>query len=110
MKDKKSILLSTIFLFFSVNLTNAGTWNTLDFPGASQTHITGIDGSNIVGYYGPSYSQHGFIYDGTNWTTIDMPTAKSTQVHGISGNVIVGEYSDPDLFGIWYSFFYDGTN
>ena len=38
----------------------------LEFPGATDTHVTGIDGNNIVGYYwnDPSQPQLNFIYNG----------------------------------------------
>jgi hypothetical protein len=104
------ILPCAAILFFISCYATAGTWTTLDYPGATQTYVSGISGNNIVGYYG---SSRGFLYDGTNWTTIDMPTAKATVIRGISGNKIVGEYlpSDSPLpFGPWKSFLYDGTN
>lgn len=113
MKDRETYLLSAVFIFLSVNLTNAGTWTTLNFPSATQTHISGIDGDNVVGFYGTSNSQHGFLYNGGNWTTIDMPAAKATVVRGISGNKIVGEYlgyDSPLPMGPWHCFLYDGTN
>jgi hypothetical protein len=106
----KSVTIFTAIVLFCSAYTLAGTWTTLDYPGATQTYVSGISGNNIVGYYG---SSHGFLYDGTNWTTIDMPGAQSTIVRGISGNKIVGEYSlsdSPFPFGPWKSFLYDGTN
>ena len=111
---KKGIYIRTVVLCIAMVLfcsaySKAGTWTTLNFPGADgTTRISGIDGSNLVG----SYDHHGFVYNMTtqNWTTIDMPTAKSTLVRGISGNNIVGEYSDSVPWGPWHSFLYDGTN
>ena len=53
---------------------------TIDNPLAGGgTYVTGIDGSNIVGYYTTvnQYQQltgnHGFIYNGSTFTTIDNP-------------------------------------
>jgi hypothetical protein len=105
----KSISFYAAIVLFCSAYSKAGTWTTLNFPGADgTTRISGIDGSNLVG----SYDHHGFVYNMTtqNWTTIDMPTAKSTLVRGISGNIIVGEYSDSVFWGDWHSFLYDGTN
>jgi hypothetical protein len=71
--------------------------------------VTGISGNNIVGYYGTSVNQHGFIYDGTNWKTFDISSERSTVLLGISGNNIVGEYEDSVFIGLYHSFLYDGT-
>jgi len=57
------------------------------------THIYGIDGSNIVGMYGDTYC-HGFLYNGTTWTTLDFPGAQKTWIYGISGSNLVGFYND----------------
>ncbi|MBN2018932.1 MAG: hypothetical protein JW749_01765 [Sedimentisphaerales bacterium] len=54
----------------SSQLALAGTWATFDAPGAEETAIMGIDGSNIVGYYIDGSGQHGFLYDGLSWTIL----------------------------------------
>ena len=74
---------------------------TIDNPLAGGgTYVTGIDGSNIVGYYTTvnQYQQltgnHGFIYNGSTFTTIDNPLAGGgTYVTGIDGSNIVGYYT-----------------
>lgn len=77
-------------VLFSMSYARAGAWITLDMPGAGGTYITGIDGSNIVGYYVASGKYHGFLYNGASWTTLDYPGATDTQITGISGSNIVG--------------------
>jgi hypothetical protein len=81
-----------------------GSYTTLNDPlGSSQglgnnTYVTGIDGTNIVGYYiDPDYSDaNGFLYNGSTFTTLDDPNSlfgsQGTFVTGISGNLIVGYY------------------
>jgi len=106
---QKSFPFYAVILLFGSAYATAGTWTTLDYPGATQSYVSGISGNNIVGYYGRSGNEQGFLYDGTNWTTIDMPGATTTLVRGISGNIIVGEYSN-SVFPLYHSFLYDGTN
>ena len=72
---KRLITICLAVVFFSTGYATAGTWTTLDMPGASQTYASGIDGSNIVGYYVDAASGHGFLYNGSGWTTLDMPGA-----------------------------------
>jgi hypothetical protein len=66
------------------------TWTTLDYPGAQETYLYGISGSNIVGDYGDDNGAHGFLFDGTGWTRLICPGAAYTYASGISGNNIVG--------------------
>ncbi|MGB8227354.1 MAG: hypothetical protein WCE45_10915, partial [Sedimentisphaerales bacterium] len=83
---KKLIAICAAMMLFSTSYAKAGSWTTFNVPGANDTtHISGIDGDNIVGYYGSSTNQHGFLYDGANWTTLDMPTAQATEIRSISG-------------------------
>jgi hypothetical protein len=109
---QKSFPFYAVILLFGSAYATAGTWTTLDYPGATQSYVSGISGNKIVGYYGRSGNEHGFLYDGTNWTTIDMPGASATLVRGISGNIIVGEYafSGSGWLTYYHSFLYDGTN
>jgi hypothetical protein len=64
-----SLGVLTAILFSSYSI--AGTWKTLDKPGATSTAIYGIQGNNLVG----SYDGHGFLYDGINWTILDISGA-----------------------------------
>jgi hypothetical protein len=108
---KKGIYIRTVVLCIAMVLfcsaySKAGTWTTLNFPGADgTTRISGIDGSNLVG----SYDHHGFVYNMTtqNWTTIDAPGATYTRIYGIDGSNLVGSST---LNGEYLnSFLYDGT-
>ena len=99
-------------LFFGSGYVRAGTWTTLDYPGAGITYVDGISGNNIVGTYqvdGGGDSPHGFLYNMTtqSWTTLDYPGAVSTWVYGISGNNIVGTYTDEYNFS--HVFLYNMT-
>ncbi len=76
-------------------LYDGSTWATLDFPGATDTYLRGIDGDNMVGSYTDSSgTPHGTLYDGSTWHTLDFPGAVSTQMFGIDGDNIVGFYWD----------------
>lgn len=92
LEDIKSI---TLILLSLSAFVAAGTWSTLDFPGATDTVITGIDGNILVGNYfeNPRLS-HGFIYDGRAWTSFDVTGSTEMKVTGIAGNNIVGWYLD----------------
>jgi len=97
-----SITICSVIVLFSSGYARAGTWTTLDYPGASNTTVNGISGSSIVGgYYDSSGNGHGFLYNGTTWTTLDYPGAFATEAYGINISRIVG------LHGL--GFLYDGT-
>jgi hypothetical protein len=126
----------TLFLYaFMVNLfvsgsgyTVAGTWTTLDMPGAYRTYALGINGSNIVGVYDATYDasdQRGFLYNGLTWTTeiragdtwngsaftylgMCMPGANVTISNAIDGSNVVGWYSDAS--DIVHGFIYNGSS
>jgi hypothetical protein len=86
MRRGRAITAGLWVLFLArANFAIAGTWTTLDYPGAIWTQIHGIDGSNVVGY--DAYGSHGFLYDGSNWT--DIPG----KPHDIDGSKVVGEYN-----------------
>jgi hypothetical protein len=89
----KSIPVLVIVLL-STGYARAGTWTTLDAPGAIHTCITGIDGSKLVGSYTDVSGDHGFLYNGTTWTTLDMPGAASTYIQNVDGSNFVGFYYD----------------
>ncbi len=88
----------------------AQTFITLDYPGGTDTHVTGIDGNNVVGQYNDSsYNTHGFVYNlsTSSYTAIlNYPGATNgTYPGGISGNNIVGWYqlSDNYFHGFLYN-------
>ena len=100
----KSISFCAAIVFLFSSYAMAGTWTTLNAPGAYGTSLMGIDGSNIVGYYSDTYGrQHGGIYNGTTWTTLDEPSGYYTEVDGIDGSNLVGTYSSS------HGFLYNGT-
>jgi probable HAF family extracellular repeat protein len=76
----------------------AETFNSIDFPDASETYALGInDSGDIVGWYTPDniYGAHGFLYTGGSFNTIDVPESSQTFAYGINnfGN-IVGYFND----------------
>jgi hypothetical protein len=104
----KTRLLLCVFAFvlflYSVPL-HAITWTTLDYPGASQTSISDIDGSSIVGTYRDASGKYGFLYNVTTWTTLDLPSGGS--IYGISGSNIVGTIPSTQFP---YGLLYNGTS
>ena len=96
---KNTIIIFVAVLFFGVNYKMvAGTWTALDVPGAVQTEVYGISGSNIVGNYRPAsepVNYYGFFYNNGNWTQFNP------WLYGISGSNIVGLVPNT-LYGALY--------
>jgi hypothetical protein len=96
------VAFCTVVVLLSSNCLYAGTWTTLDYPGAYRTYVYGISGSSIVGRYEGVYGRnHGFLYDGTSWTDLTYVPGKGYLGYprAIDGsNVLFGEL-----------FIYDGT-
>lgn len=110
---EKLIAICAVTVLFGTGYAMAGTWTTLDYPGAVATVVHGINGNNIVGWYSdgsrniPRNNIHGFVYDGTSWVTLDMPGLSNTQIFDIDGSNIVGfSSSSPNP----HSFLYSITN
>jgi hypothetical protein len=105
MKGREAFLFAAILLLLSVNYARAGTWETLQVPGATSNSVAaGVDGGNIVGWYtDTSWNAHGFLYDGSSSKFLNAFSSPWTQALGISGNNIVGACG---LGG----FLYNGTN
>ena len=83
-------------MLFSTGYARAGTWTTLDAPGAfgEATEVFGISGNNLVGKYEDAHGFfHGFIYNGTSWTTLQMPGGADVCPYGIDGSNVVGSHS-----------------
>jgi hypothetical protein len=78
-------------------------WRLLNFPGARNTYVQAIEGSNIAGYYTDAAGEHGFFYNGTNWNTLLYPwVSEYTHIAGISGNnVAINHFYNPD--GVIYN-------
>jgi hypothetical protein len=90
------------------NMTT-GSYTELPWPSGTDTRgASGIDGDNIVGFYGIDGFDHGFLYNGTSFTDLDMPGAIRTSPQKISGRNIIGHYIDADNTS--HSFLYNGTN
>jgi len=106
-----SIVLFFGFIPYSAYATDI-TFTTINYPGASATFPTGIDGKNIVGYYwDASGNSHGFLYNGSTYTTLDYPANGITLLYGIDGSNIVGLYQEADENnpGIIHGFLYNGS-
>jgi len=67
---------------------------TCQNDGSGGTIVSGISGTNIVGWYvDASDYTHGFLYNGSTYTTLDDPNGVgATYAQGISNNVVVGYY------------------
>ena len=105
MKNHTSICAAIIILFSSYAL--AGTKQIINYPGATNTYATGIDGGKVVGFYSDSSgNSHGFIYDGTNWTPINKAGVTNLEISGIDGSNLIGTYDDSDGS---HAFLYDGS-
>jgi hypothetical protein len=73
-----------------------GTFITLDYPGASETHPTAINNNGvIVGSYYDGNGTHGFIYQNGQWTTVDNVVGLgNTSLSGITDSgVAVGNWN-----------------
>jgi probable HAF family extracellular repeat protein len=79
-------------------IMNGKTWQTVEFPGSTNTQIFGINNSGtVVGMYaGAHKSTHGFIYRNATYRTIDDPNGVgNTVVNGLNNQgAIVGFYTD----------------
>lgn len=77
---------------------SSGVYTTFSVAGKdaySDTDITGISGTNVVGYCQKTNTYfYGFLYNGSTLTTLSVPTGSggvlSTFAQSISGNNIVG--------------------
>lgn len=93
-------------------LLNAGSFTTIDFPGAATGTVAGDinDSGQIVANYGDaSGNAHGFLLSAGNFSAIDFPGAfSSTGPSGISANgQIVGSYDDSN--GALHGFLLSGA-
>jgi uncharacterized membrane protein len=74
-----------------------GVVNTIDYPGATFTHVNGVtDNETVIGHYKSSDGHvHGFIFKDDNFTSIDFPGAVETYPYYLNGR--------GDLAGEWTS-------
>jgi probable HAF family extracellular repeat protein len=86
------------------------TFQTIDYPGASETRVFGVNNAgHLVGVYEVGSEEYGFLYDGTNYTKIEVPGAVETNASGVNlAGQIVGSYEDNDENT--HGFLYDGAN
>jgi uncharacterized membrane protein len=66
---------------------SGGVYTTLDYPGATDTDISGInDLGQMVGFYETPSAAGAFYYDGSNFTTLNAPgcTSDNTRAAGIN--------------------------
>lgn len=72
----------------------AGTYTTVEVPGASYTAVTGVNNrGTIVGYYGDDSTEHGFIESGGELTTVDVPGTDHTRLTSINdAGTVTGSY------------------
>lgn len=88
MSPRKIVCLLAI-LIASLQLTlaqAAGTYTQIDYPGATQTRVLGINSAGeMVGFYVDSLGDdHGFLLSGGEFTTIDVPGSNKTDADGIN--------------------------
>ena len=87
-------------------LYDGTSYSSLNFPGASNTYLTDIDGRNIIG----DADGHGLIYnlDSQQWTMLDYSGANGTHLKAIDGSNMAGYFRDSE--NINHHFVYDGSN
>ena len=117
---KQYTFLSFIFLAGSTALAplahaQSYSFQTVQFPGANQTYIAGIDGGNVVGnYYDSNWVSTSFVYNGSNYSDFTLPVFNTGYgVMGIQGNIVVGYYSDnttPGYTNVSHGFSFDGIH
>src|SRR5262249_13562513 len=76
------------------------TYTTIDYPGADETAVYGINNQgDMVGVYacecGHGLVQHGFMLSGGVFTTVEPPGAIGSVAYGINdAKQVVGGYND----------------
>ena len=91
-----------------------GAFTPINFPGATETIVQGINNSGeVVGWYTSGGQTHGFTYHNGTYLSVDYPGASVTELFGINNNgEIVGTYtcssgdcpfSDPAFFAVTHA-------
>ncbi len=90
----KAIALAGALFAFSSYAAASGNFTTIDYPGAVQTQVWGINSAgDMVGGFGDAAGWHGFLLRNGTYTTIDYPGALWTDAYGINPRGdIVGQY------------------
>ena len=82
-------------------LFKRGHYYTVDYPGAGDTKLRGIDNwGRITGNFTNDSDgiEHGFIKDAGGFHQLDYPGSTSSDVWNINDlGIAVGDYSDPDV-------------
>lgn len=103
------ILLSTILIAL-LPLTTWAQYEFFDYPGATQTWVTGMnDNGDFVGYFDDgSGDMKGFYVVGSDTGVLDYPTAIETWGYGINNSrQIVGKYNATITTSETEGFMYD---
>lgn len=91
-----SVLIFEFFGSLSVASADSVTfaYTTIDVPGSDLTTASDINNaSQIVGDFGSSTGQHGFLYNKGAFSNIDVPGSTRTVARGINDDgEIVGEF------------------
>jgi hypothetical protein len=94
--------------------TGDNVYTTIQDPSAGSadydgTVLTGVSGSEYVGFFVANGVNNGFLYNGSSFTTLDDPLGtEGTQIYGVSGKNIVGSYVDSA--GASHGFLYNGSS
>ena len=94
MNVRRMILSLVVLLAVSVPLVAQGTYKQIDYPGALQTLIYGINtGGDLVGAYeDTNFQWRGFLLSGGVFTAIEYPLESDTYAYGINDvGQIVGQ-------------------
>src|SRR5438874_1556862 len=81
-----------------------------DYPGAGNSALTAISGSNVVGYYDDSSGSGAFLYNGATFTSISPPGTVQTQPLAVSGNSVAGYYYLASNGSNANGFFFNGSS
>ena len=95
MRQKRFIFI--LGLILAVSGARAD-WEIIEFPGASQTWVASIDGSNIAGLYKDDTGNYSYYFDGVNWKSLFVTDSFYTMADGVSGETVVGTFIDQHYF------------
>jgi uncharacterized membrane protein len=105
MTSRKAILSLVVLLLASAPLVLAqGTYTQVDYPGAVQTYVYGIDtAGDVVGaYVDTNNNVHGFLLSSGIFTVLDVPGATGTAATGINdmGQIVGSTNTDSFLYDV----------
>lgn len=85
---------------------NGKGYSTIDYPGASNTSVLGMnDKGKVVGAYSDGSKLHGFIYGSGKFKTIDFPGASHTVLDDINNLSVIAGMDYADHFGAGFTYF-----